>query len=99
MPGSPAATPIRTSVRPLIGLYRPRWASLYIECQSPDISSAAYYANRGGAIVDLKGKKLGTCKVAPEQNFYCGIPAGRAEGTRKLDCTSSLTAKDFKQPS
>lgn len=60
--------------------------------------SAAFYKNRGLAIVNLNGKKIGTCKPAPEQDFYCGITAGRAEGTRKLDCTCSLTAKDFKQP-
>ncbi|KAM0709459.1 hypothetical protein Q7P35_003498 [Cladosporium inversicolor] len=57
-----------------------------------------YYANRGGAIVDLDDKILGTCKVAPEQNFYCGMNTGQAQGTRKLDCTSFLTEKDFKQP-
>lgn len=65
---------------------------------SIDGSCVAFYRNRGGAIVNLDGKKIGTCKPAPEQDFHCGITAGRAEGTRKLDCTFSLTEKDFKQP-
>lgn len=67
--------------------------------QDLTITLAAYYANRGGAIVDLKDNKIGTCTVAPDQYFYCGINAGQAQGARKLDCISSLTEKDFKQPS
>lgn len=58
----------------------------------------AYYLDRNGAIVDIDGKQLGKCKAAPEEKFYCGINVGRAEGTRKLDCTSSLGAGDFKRP-
>ncbi|CAI6342542.1 unnamed protein product [Periconia digitata] len=57
-----------------------------------------YYANRGGVIVDTDDKPMGICEPAPEEQFYCGIKGGRAEGTRKLNCHSGLWAGNFTQP-
>jgi hypothetical protein len=63
-----------------------------------DEFSSAYYANRGGAIVDLQGNTIGSCTPAPLQNFDCKIRVRHDYGQRKLDCKSAFTAADFKQP-
>jgi hypothetical protein len=63
-----------------------------------DEFSAAYYANRGGAMVDLQGKVIGTCTPAPLQEFHCMIKVRSADGERKLDCKSDLTPADFTEP-
>ncbi|PVH94458.1 hypothetical protein DM02DRAFT_676188 [Periconia macrospinosa] len=57
-----------------------------------------YYADRGGAMIDLNGKNLGTCRPVPNEHFYCGGSIGRTEGTKMLDCTSALVANDFRKP-
>jgi len=53
-----------------------------------------YYKDRGGALVGLNGEDLGHCTPA-NANFYCSKGIFRVEGTRTLNCKSSISASDL----
>ncbi len=56
----------------------------------------AIYANRGWGLFDKNDKQVGTCMPYPNDDFYCGKGAGRAEGERKVRClTNSVNSGDI----
>ncbi|KAI6788338.1 hypothetical protein KC363_g9237 [Hortaea werneckii] len=55
-----------------------------------------YYKDRGGALVGLNGEDLGHCTPDAGATFQCGKGISRVEGTRKLNCKSSISASDLR---
>ncbi|KAK2608854.1 hypothetical protein QQS21_002567 [Conoideocrella luteorostrata] len=52
-----------------------------------DKAHATWYANRDGAVVDTKGKKLFTCKADTTKQKRCSLPAaGHAEVISIIHC-------------
>ncbi|KAI7546241.1 hypothetical protein KC331_g5742 [Hortaea werneckii] len=54
-----------------------------------------YYKDRGGALVGLNGEILGHCTPDGGAQFFCSKGISRVEGTRKLNCKSSIWARDL----
>ncbi|KAI6907045.1 hypothetical protein KC318_g4944 [Hortaea werneckii] len=54
-----------------------------------------YYKDRGGALVGLNGENLGHCTPDGGAQFFCSKGISRVEGTRKLNCKSSIWARDL----
>ncbi|KAI6864493.1 hypothetical protein KC343_g1301 [Hortaea werneckii] len=55
-----------------------------------------YYKDRGGALVGLNGEDLGHCTPDEGAQFFCSKGISRVEGTRKLNCKSSISASDLR---
>ncbi|KAF2875388.1 hypothetical protein BDV95DRAFT_604141 [Massariosphaeria phaeospora] len=45
-----------------------------------------YYKNRDGALVTVKGKKVGTCAPVVPRALDCGLTIGKVVGYSKLRC-------------
>jgi hypothetical protein len=56
---------------------------------------AAYYKNRGGALVDLDGNNVGSCEPLYEDPFVCRYYIGSVVGMRKLRCTLDVSNEDI----
>jgi hypothetical protein len=58
----------------------------------------AWYADRGGSLVDTDDKVVGNCHVhIGEDEFECAIPplADMSSGTSLLFCTTDLNADEI----
>ena len=74
------------------------YALLLALCGGADALSAclvAYYKDRGGALVGLKGENLGHCTPDEGAQFWCSKGISRVQGTRKLNCKSPIWARDL----
>ncbi|KAI7276328.1 hypothetical protein KC345_g6808 [Hortaea werneckii] len=72
---------------------------LQLELNEPRVGGGryhfTYYKDRGGALVGLDGEDLGHCTPDEGAQFFCSKGVARVEGTRKLNCKSSIWARDL----
>ncbi|GAB1731131.1 hypothetical protein NU195Hw_g3571t1 [Hortaea werneckii] len=72
---------------------------LELELNEPRVGGGrihfTYYKDRGGALVGLNGEDLGHCTPDEGAQFFCSKGIERVEGTRKLNCKSSIWARDL----
>lgn len=53
------------------------------------LGSLAWYADRGGDMVDLGGNVVGNCVVNLDTDKYCDVTLGRSRYQTLLECTQT----------